>query len=464
MKFCDKLAKQRKNNNLSQEQLADKLGVSRQAVSKWESGNSYPDMEKLIQMCKFLNCTLEDLMDDGTINGNSGKEQKINFNKCLQEFLDFITKTANMFGSMKGKEKIKCIFEMFIIFLILILILGTACVVLYSVIQPLVELLPYFIGKILNNILLSIISIVLIVIGVVIFIHLFKIRYLDYFITIEDQEVSEKIIEEPVDKNKNSIVEEKREKIIIRDPKHSSFSFLNILGKIILFMIKFLVAIFSIPIILLFLLFVFMSVISLYHTMYGIIFLFIGLSFIAIALLSYIVIHFIYNFIFNRKINLKFMFIIFIISLIMLASSIGLSCMNALNYKYVDDTKGLKTATTTEYVDVGKNTHFTFHNSVEYVIDNSLDKAKVEITTLKDFSYYLQNESVKDYYGNNEDLDNYYLYANYDTFNFHHAYKLIINDLKKNIIRNYNYDNFVKIKVTLNEEDYYYLLHSHNQN
>lgn len=42
MKFCDKLAKQRKNNNLSQEQLADQLGVSRQAVSKWESGLSFP--------------------------------------------------------------------------------------------------------------------------------------------------------------------------------------------------------------------------------------------------------------------------------------------------------------------------------------------------------------------------------------------------------------------------------------
>ena len=36
MKFCEKLAKQRKNNNLSQEQLAEMLSVSRQAVSKWE--------------------------------------------------------------------------------------------------------------------------------------------------------------------------------------------------------------------------------------------------------------------------------------------------------------------------------------------------------------------------------------------------------------------------------------------
>lgn len=46
MRFSEKLPKLRKNNNLSQEQLAEQLGVSRQAVSKWEAGNSYPDMEK----------------------------------------------------------------------------------------------------------------------------------------------------------------------------------------------------------------------------------------------------------------------------------------------------------------------------------------------------------------------------------------------------------------------------------
>lgn len=50
MKFCDKLAQLRKANNLSQEQLADRLNVSRQSVSKWESGDTYPDMAKMIQM------------------------------------------------------------------------------------------------------------------------------------------------------------------------------------------------------------------------------------------------------------------------------------------------------------------------------------------------------------------------------------------------------------------------------
>ena len=55
MKFCDKLQKIRKENNVTQEQLADKLNVSRQAVSKWESGTAYPDTEKLIQISKIFN-------------------------------------------------------------------------------------------------------------------------------------------------------------------------------------------------------------------------------------------------------------------------------------------------------------------------------------------------------------------------------------------------------------------------
>lgn len=42
MKLSDNIKFIRKENNLSQEQLAEQLGVSRQAVSKWESGQSYP--------------------------------------------------------------------------------------------------------------------------------------------------------------------------------------------------------------------------------------------------------------------------------------------------------------------------------------------------------------------------------------------------------------------------------------
>lgn len=47
MEFYENLQKLRKSKNLSQEDLASKLGISRQAVSKWESGNAYPETENL---------------------------------------------------------------------------------------------------------------------------------------------------------------------------------------------------------------------------------------------------------------------------------------------------------------------------------------------------------------------------------------------------------------------------------
>ena len=93
MKFSEKLTKLRKDNNLSQEALAEKLNMSRQAISKWESGNSYPDMSTMINICKVLNCTLEDLLDDDAIGTNSfEKNDKVNINKWIKDLLDFITK------------------------------------------------------------------------------------------------------------------------------------------------------------------------------------------------------------------------------------------------------------------------------------------------------------------------------------------------------------------------------------
>ena len=64
MRFSDKLSKQRKNNNMSQEQLVDKLGVSRQAVSKWESGASDPSTTNLMALAKLFGVSAEDLLKE----------------------------------------------------------------------------------------------------------------------------------------------------------------------------------------------------------------------------------------------------------------------------------------------------------------------------------------------------------------------------------------------------------------
>ena len=125
MKFSDKLAKLRKQNNITQEQLAERLNISRQAVSKWELGTSIPDMEKILELCNILNCTLEDLLDDGVIkeNKNNNQNNKMNFNNYFQDFLKYITNIYNMFYSMKFKQKLKCLFEMTLVFFILLVLL-----------------------------------------------------------------------------------------------------------------------------------------------------------------------------------------------------------------------------------------------------------------------------------------------------------------------------------------------------
>lgn len=60
--FGDNLKKLRKERNLSQEQLAEMLNISRQAVSKWEAGKTYPDIDNLLLLRNLFNVTLDDLV------------------------------------------------------------------------------------------------------------------------------------------------------------------------------------------------------------------------------------------------------------------------------------------------------------------------------------------------------------------------------------------------------------------
>lgn len=70
MTLGDKLSKLRKENNYTQEQLADVLGVSRQAISKWESNITYPETDKLIRMSELFDCSLDYLLKDKVETNN----------------------------------------------------------------------------------------------------------------------------------------------------------------------------------------------------------------------------------------------------------------------------------------------------------------------------------------------------------------------------------------------------------
>ena len=64
MSFADRLKEARRSRGLSQEELAEQLSVSRQAVGKWEQRQSYPEVEKLLALCSVLNTSPDALMQE----------------------------------------------------------------------------------------------------------------------------------------------------------------------------------------------------------------------------------------------------------------------------------------------------------------------------------------------------------------------------------------------------------------
>jgi len=64
--LSEKLYKLRKNSGLSQEQLAEQLNVSRQAISKWEQGTAIPESEKLISISNYFDVTVDYLLKEDT--------------------------------------------------------------------------------------------------------------------------------------------------------------------------------------------------------------------------------------------------------------------------------------------------------------------------------------------------------------------------------------------------------------
>ena len=75
MGFGENLKEIRKQRNITQEELAELLNVSRQAISKWESGNGYPETEKLIMISRELNISLDYLLNDVSPIAEQGTPQ-----------------------------------------------------------------------------------------------------------------------------------------------------------------------------------------------------------------------------------------------------------------------------------------------------------------------------------------------------------------------------------------------------
>ena len=102
--FGEKLKTARKSAGLTQEQLAEKLTVSRQAVTKWEADRGLPDIENLRQIARLLNVSIDYLLDDGEMLELSVLKEEINLGDGLSRRKGFV---ARIRKSRRKREIVK---------------------------------------------------------------------------------------------------------------------------------------------------------------------------------------------------------------------------------------------------------------------------------------------------------------------------------------------------------------------
>lgn len=100
MALGDKLSKLRKENNFTQEQIADILGVSRQAVSKWESDTAYPETDKLIQLSNIFSVSIDYLIKDidkpqTATDGEAEEQSGIDYSSFMRNWCNIDLKNWN---------------------------------------------------------------------------------------------------------------------------------------------------------------------------------------------------------------------------------------------------------------------------------------------------------------------------------------------------------------------------------
>lgn len=137
MTIGEKITKLRKQAGLSQEAFSEKLGISRQAVSKWENGTAQPANENLAQIARLFDVTISSLLDDEDINMGSASQ----YSAANEEFVENIAETKEIKIHTKAL-KISSVCQS-----AAIIILSIATIVQGVTIGSLKNDLEYLIGK-----------------------------------------------------------------------------------------------------------------------------------------------------------------------------------------------------------------------------------------------------------------------------------------------------------------------------
>lgn len=447
MKFGENLQKLRKEKGISQEQLAEQLGVTRQSVSKWESGNSYPEMDKIVAICNLFHCDMDILINKDITEEREKKDASSVVKEIFSGVTNYVKKTIYLFEHKSLKDIIKMCAQVFIIICVILLF-----AIPFMLLKEIVVSLFYtgnnwfsiFFAKFWNFIFNGGYAIL----AIATFLYIFKIKFLDNEeIIVEEVEDktqnSEEVSEDNSSKTDSSKSSEKKKVKIIK-VKKNDFSLLDLLVKAITVCLKCLFVLFLIPIIIgTIMLFIglVLLIVLIFKGLFlaGTILLFLGGIVFAIVLIELML-----DFIFNLKFSKRRIIITIISSIVVSSIGLGLSIWYFLNLNVINDVPNSFNTETKEEVYTMTDDFLIHYDdysfNTRFVEDNSLtNQVRVRI------DYYTIANDVSIERTDNE------VYLNYETVdgvNIKQITDSIIKDLKHNKIHTYDQLGQVSITIT----------------
>lgn len=437
MSFSEKLQNLRKQNNMSQEKLADLLDVTRQSVSKWESGQTYPEMDKLLTMCKIFKCSLDDLTNDEVTSVKIEEKKKTNLNNFIDSGLEFIEKSYHMIRQMSLAEITKCIFIMGCI-TILLIILNVPFDFLKSSVYSIISVISNnTIVQLLSRSFNLIVDIAYFISFILAWAYLFQLMFLDNY------EFSKTVVDEKeVATDDLKIVNKAKVQKVVEPTqrKDRSYAFFDMLGRIAILFIKGMVCFFAIPIVISFFFLSACLLITVALLFKGVIYIGVLLGIIFAILLNVLILEIIFNFLFNRKNQAKRMLITFLVSIAGMGLSFGVFMIEFTNTKYIDEApKGMEQKTVEKMVTMTDEFFVDTYDEINYISDDSLgDKVLLKV------NYYPEYLAVS---FPKEDVGYYYIVEKSGKVQFTNSINRLVDDLSKKQL--YNYAKLHEKKVTI---------------